>query len=248
MRCMHEAQMHENNCYITLTYADEHVPTGYSLRYPDWQQFMRRVRKHFKATPIRFYMAGEYGDKFERPHFHAILFGIDFNDKQYLRTNHNGDKLYTSATLSRLWKKGIASVGAATFQSAAYVARYVMKKITGDLAATHYTYIDQHGEIHSRQPEFNRMSLKPGIGKTWYDKFKNDVFPSDHVITNGFPSKTPRYYDKQLAKENEQLLLKLKEARNAKQLLSAKDNTPKRLAAKEKVAEAKTKMLKRTLN
>lgn len=248
MRCMHEAQMHEHNCYITLTYSDDKIPTGYSLRYPDWQKFMRRLRKHFKGTTIRFYMAGEYGEQFQRPHFHAILFGLDFNDKQYLRKNHNGDNLYTSATLDHLWGHGLSSVGAATFQSAAYVARYVMKKITGDLATTHYTFIDQHGEIHSRQPEFNRMSLKPGIGKKWYDKYKHDIFPSDHVITSGYPSKTPRYYDKQLKKENPTMLDNLKEKRHAKQLTHAKDNTPRRLAAKEKVAQAQIAMLKRTLD
>jgi len=247
-RCMHEAQMHERNCYITLTYDDTAIPRGYSLTYPHFQKFMRRLRKHFKGQVVRFYMAGEYGDKFERPHFHACIFGVDFDDKQYHRKNQNGDVLYTSATLSRLWPHGFASVGAVTFQSAAYVARYVMKKITGDLAASHYTYVDEHGEIHQRAPEFNHMSLKPGIGKTWYDKFKTDIYPADHVITGGHPSKTPRYYDKLLEKEAPVVLAELKERRKAKAALSKADNTPRRLAAKEIVTAAKVKQLKRTLS
>lgn len=239
--------MHERNCYITLTYDDAHIPRGYTLTYPHFQSFMRRLRKHFKGTTIRFYMAGEYGDQFERPHFHACIFGADFDDKEYYRKNENGDILYTSATLGSLWKHGFSSVGAVTFQSAAYVARYVMKKITGNRAASHYTYVDEHGEIHSRQPEFNQMSRRPGIGAEWIRKFHHDVYPSDYVVTNGHETKTPRYYDKLLKKQQPELLQQLKQRRQDKQRLSAKDNTPKRLAAKAAVTEAKLAFLKRTL-
>lgn len=247
MRCVHEAQCHDENAYVTLTLDDANITPGYSLDYSLFQKFIRRLRKKFK-TPIRYYMAGEYGTKFERPHFHAILFGIDFNDKLFYKKNHQGDKLFTSATLTHLWKHGHASVGAVTFQSAAYVARYVMKKITGDLATTHYTWLDQDGELHSRTPEFNQMSRRPGIGQRWYQRYKSDVYPADHVITNGHPSKTPRYYDKLLKRENPELLEKLKKQRKEKANASWQDNTPRRLAAKEIVAEAKLGKLKRTLS
>lgn len=248
MRCVHEKQQHAENCYITLTYNDQHIRPDYSLHYEDFQKFMRRLRKHFAPAKIRFYMAGEYGESFTRPHFHAILFGIDFADKLFFRKNHNGDNIYTSAALELLWQKGFSSVGAVTFQSAAYVARYVMKKITGDLAASHYTYIDQHGEIHERVPEFNHMSLKPGIGATWYEKFHSDVFPADHCITNGFPSPPPRYYEKKLEQANPDLHEVIKKRRKKRQLLNASDNTPRRLRAKEQVAAAKLAHLKRTLS
>lgn len=247
MRAMHEAQLHEKNAYVTLTLDDHAIPDGNSLDHKQFKLFLRRAVKHFK-TPIRYYMAGEYGEQFGRPHYHAILFGIDFDDKIFYRKNHQGDSLFTSATLTHLWKHGHASVGAVTFQSAAYVARYVMKKITGDLATTHYTWIDQDGVMHSRKPEYNQMSRRPGIGQRWYQRYKSDVYPADHVITNGHPSKTPRYYDKLLKRENPELLDQLKKKRKEKANQSWQDNTPRRLAAKEIVAEAKLRKLKRTLS
>lgn len=247
MRCVHEAQLHDENTYVTLTLDDHNVNQANSLDYSLFQKFMRRLRKK-TGKKIRYYMAGEYGEKFERPHFHAILFGIDFNDKIFKRKNHNGDPLFTSATLDHLWRHGECTIGAVTFQSAAYVARYVMKKITGDLATTHYTWIDEHGEMHNRSPEFNQMSRRPGIGQRWYQRFKSDVFPADHVITNGFPAKTPRYYDKLLKREQPELLEQLKKKRKERANKSWQDNTPRRLAAKEIVAEAKLRKLKRTLS
>ena len=247
MRCMHEAQTHDKNMYVTLTYNDQHIPPGMNLAYKDFQLFMRRLRKTTKEK-IRYYAAGEYGEKFERPHFHAILFGIDMDDKLYKRKNQNGDTLYTSAKLDLLWKNGETTIGAVTFQSAAYVARYVMKKITGDKATTHYTWLDEYGELHSRRPEFNQMSRRPGIGQRWYQQYKRDVYPADHVITNGHPSKTPRYYDKQLKKENPALLEALKKKRKERANESWQDNTQARLDVKEVVAAAKLDKLKRTLS
>lgn len=245
IRCMHEAQMHERNSFITLTYDDEHAPLDYSLKHRHWQLFAKKLRK--KKGPFRFYMCGEYGEQFSRPHYHACLFGIDFDDKEPIlklqtETNHT---LYSSAELASLWKHGHASLGAVTFESAAYVARYVMKKITGDLAASHYTYIDENGEIFERRPEYNQMSRKPGIGKTWIDKYDTDVYPSDQVITRGYPTRPPRYYDQQQEKKNEHMMQQIKARRMAK--LDQKDNTPKRLKAKETVATAKLNQLPRKL-
>ena len=81
MRCLHEAKMHDRNCFVTLTYNNDNVPADRSLNYRDFQLFMKRLRFHFRGVPIRFYMCGEYGEDFGRPHFHACLFGLDFPDK-----------------------------------------------------------------------------------------------------------------------------------------------------------------------
>lgn len=192
--------------------------------------------------PFRFYMCGEYGDQFARPHFHACLFGIDFPDKQPLTQLATDSKIFRSTTLERLWQHGYTSVGAVTFQSAAYVARYVMKKITGDRATFHYTYIDDQGEIHQRTPEYNQMSRRPGLGQAWLKKYKRDVYPADHVITNGHPSQPPRYYDNQLT-ETELKPIKAKRKAN----INYKDQTPARLRAKEQVQQARASFLKRTI-
>lgn len=174
IRCVHESQMHERNCFITLTYSDEFLPPHGGLIYRDFQLFMKRLRKR-TGVPVRFFMCGEYGELDQRPHFHAILFGCDFDDRKYFSKTGSGYKLYTSDLLSELWGMGHCPVGNVTFDSAAYVARYCMKKVTGDLADAHYA-VDTPNGIFQREPEFAHMSLKPGIGSTWLAKYRSDVF------------------------------------------------------------------------
>jgi hypothetical protein len=203
IRCMHEAQLHDRNCFITLTYDDKHIPYDHGLVKADFQKFMKRLRKKYTGQTIRYYMAGEYGSNPEgglgRPHYHAILFGIDFNDK-YIWDKKR--KMYRSENLEKLWNKGYSSLSDVTLKSCAYVARYVMKKINGDLAEEHYKKVDPlTGEIYQIIPEYNAMSLKPGIAYDWYQSFKDDVFPHDYVVHNGHKCKTPAYYMKLLEKE-----------------------------------------------
>lgn len=202
MRCLHEASLYEDNCFLTLTYDDEHLPVDCSLDVSEFQRFMKRLRKEFGAG-IRFYHCGEYGELLKRPHYHAIIFNHDFEDKVLL-TEDNGFKLFSSERLSRLWPFGFCTIGALTFESAAYVARYVVKKVTGDEAESHYG---------GRKPEYSTMSRRPGIGRGWYEKFHSDVFPSDEVIINGRSVKPPRYYDGLLEVSEKELFDRLKAER-----------------------------------
>lgn len=238
--------MHKSNCFITLTYSPENFPSHGSLNYRDFQLFLKRLRK--VAGKVRFYMAGEYGEDFSRPHFHALIFGYDFPDRKPFRALSSGGMLYRSSLLESLWPFGFSSIGDCTFESAAYVARYVMKKITGRQAVTHYEAIDYStGEIVSRVPEFNKMSLKPGIGATWYERYSSDVFPHDRVIVRGVKTKPPRYYDKLLEKQDGFLFDEIKYNRFVDSLNWLSDNTDTRLIAKEIVAKARLSQLKRSL-
>lgn len=248
MRCMHEAQLHEKNCFITLTYDNTHLPSDGSLHYKDFQLFIKRLRKKFGNTRIRYYMAGEYGENFGRPHFHACIFGYDFHDKKLWKRSPSGSMLYRSADLELLWPFGYSSIGDVNFESAAYVARYIMKKVTGHNAKDHYQEIDQDtGEITTRKPEFNKMSLKPGIGYEWYKKYKTDVYPHDYVIIKGKKVKPPKFYDKKYKTdypyEYDEILYK----REINGKLNSEDNTPERLVVKEIVQQAKLQKLKRNL-
>lgn len=203
VRCVHESKMHEFNCFITLTYSPEFLPENENLQYSDFQKFMKRLRKEFSAVRIRFYMCGEYGEHTGRPHYHACLFGVDFADKKPLSKTSSGHLIYQSAVLDKLWPFGHASVGALTFESAAYCSRYIMKKVLGPSADEAYRFVNQStGEIFQRVPEFTKMSLKPGIGRPFYDKFCSDMFPHDRVVVRGSVSKPPRYYAKIYAKDN----------------------------------------------
>lgn len=199
VRCLHESTLHEANCFITLTYDPVNLPPDGSLVVRDFQLFMKRLRKRFAPRKIRFFHCGEYGEEGGRPHYHALLFNWDFPDRRYLKTE-NGNKLYTSAILEELWDKGQSSVGDVTFESAAYVARYIVKKRTGPDAWMYYEEIDfDTGEVlRELKPEYVTMSRRPGIAHNWFEKFKSDVFPDDFVVINGKKVHTPQFYKRKL--------------------------------------------------
>lgn len=217
VRVVHEAQLHEYNSFITLTYAPEHLPYNGSLQKADFQKFMKRLRKRFKSKRIRYYMCGEYGDKLDRPHYHAILFGFDFPDKTIWKRTKSGSTIYRSKILEELWPFGHSSVGSVTYESAAYVARYCMKKLNGDKAQNHYTKCDtETGEMFQIVPEYNAMSLKPAIGKEWFEIYRDDVYPHDYIVIDGKKYKPPAYYDKLLKIASESDFDDIKEARKEK--------------------------------
>ena len=248
MRCLHEAKSHEKNCFITLTYNDENLPRNRSLDYRDFQLFMKKFRKKFGAN-IRFYMCGEYGEKFDRPHFHACIFGFDFSDRKYFKTTGSGSKLYRSEELEKLWKYGYSSLGDVNFESAAYVARYIMKKITGQgKHDMHYKFTElETGEILEKKPEFNKMSLKPGIGYEWYKRFRSDVYPHDYVVINGKKVRPPKYYDLKYAKESPFEWEEVQQKRIDLGKANFEDNTDARLLVKEQITKARLNLLKREL-
>ena len=181
-RCMHEAQLYDDNCFITLTFDEEHLPQDYSLNHDYFQKFMKRLRKEIYPRKVRYFMCGEYGDDTWRPHFHAILFNWDFPDKIKYSVTGNENPYFISEQLYRLWPFGFHLIGELTFETAAYVARYCVKKITGDDAEAHYNRIitdwnEVTGEITfmkevSLLPEYARMSTNPGIGYDWLKKYK----------------------------------------------------------------------------
>lgn len=248
MRCMHEASLHKSNSFITLTYSEDHLPDRGSLHYADFQRFMKRLRKKFAPLRPRFYMCGEYGENFNRPHFHACIFGLDFPDRVLWRKCDSGSRIYRSAVLEALWPFGYCSIGDVTFESAAYVARYCMKKVTGKASDDHYRQVDHDtGEVYNLVSEFNHMSLKPGIGANWLKKFQTDVYPHDYVVINGKKVRPPKYYDKRFAKilpdEWEDIQFK----RESDARLRFEDNTPERLAVREVVTNAALSAFHRNL-
>lgn len=188
-------------------------------------------------TPgLRYYYGGEYGEKYGRPHYHACLFNLDFNDKKLITETDAGYKLYESPTLQRYWPHGQHRIGELTWQSAAYTARYITNKITGDKAKTHYEKIDKEtGEIIRAMPEFNDMSRRPGIARAWIDQYLSDVYPKDNLHIQGREHRPPRYYDKVLDELQPELLEEIKFKRFAEAQRRWEDNTDERLAVQEQV-------------
>lgn len=250
VRVMHEAKMHDESCFVTLTYDEAHLPKDGSLSVEHCQLFLKRLRSRLGKQRIRFFLCGEYGDKLGRPHYHAILFGWTPPDRVLIKGS--GElSLWTSSLLSETWGHGFASFGQVSFDSAAYVANYATKKVVGEKAAQHY---------RGRRPEFLLMSRRPGIGRPWFDAYGSDVFPSDEVIVRGVQCRPPRYYDNLLAVKDPDLLARLKEKReregekleemvlaSGKVVQVAPSNNARRLAVREVVARAKLALKRRNL-
>ncbi len=249
LRCTHEAHHNEDNCFITLTYDDEHLPKDGSVNVKHYQLFMKRLRKKYEPKIIRFFHCGEYGDNFGRPHYHAILFNHDFQDKKQETKNEQGDPLYYSQELTDLWGMGHTVLGAFTFETAAYVSRYIIKKITGPEAGHHYSCIDPYtGEIiYELLPEYTTMSRRPGIGQNWYDRYKNDVFPSDNVIHKGNRHPVPRYYADKYEISNPTAFKAVKRKRILAAKKHAANNTEQRLRVRQIVKESQIQHLKRAI-
>ena len=252
LRCHHESQMHEYNAFITLTYSPEHMPENQSIDKPTIQKFFKRLRKALNDKKIRYFACGEYGEQNNRPHYHAIIFGYDFPDKT-LYSVRNGHSLFRSELLEKIWPYGFAIIGNVSFESAAYVARYVMKKRKGkpDQIDKHgrtneeyYKIVNQEtGEVHDIEPEFCLMSRRPGIGKTWFDTYRGDVEKDYVTLATGGKYKLPKYYDSLLEKEDPFDFMDRKEKR--KENINHEDNTFARLRVKNKVKDAQINQLER---
>ncbi len=274
IRCSHEAQMWDENTFITLTYNDENLPEDKSLNVHHFQKFLKRLRKTRKyeyaldengkkyvTNPIRFLHCGEYGETcpkhdierceicgpIQRPHYHAILFNHEFDDQQPWKLR-NGIQTYLSENLTNLWGKGNTEIGTVTFQSAAYVARYATKKITGDNAHAHYEKLNENtGEVYWVKPEYITMSRRPGLGKKWYDKYKDDLFPEDECVIDGRVMKPPRYYTQIYEREEPEEYKRMIETRKRFFEEHKGDSTSARLDQREKVKRAQASQLTRRI-
>jgi len=261
VRCMHEASLYEDNAFITLTYRKENLPKNGSLDVKHFQDFMKRLREpscwpdetrpYIENRKVRFFHCGEYGEIHLRPHYHACLFNLDFPDKTYWQTV-NGQDYYRSATLEKLWPAGNSMIGQVTFDSAAYVARYITKKITGERADWYYKEENPDtGEVISLKPEYVTMSRGKGIGYGWFEKYKSDLYPDDFVVVPGKNKakkcRIPKYYDQLLEREAPLEFAKIQAKRKVGAHAHEENNTPRRLEVREEVQILKFQRLIRTL-
>lgn len=242
MRCVNEYQTSDFGYFITLTYSDDHLPKDGSLCIRDLQLFFKRLRKKYdKSISFRYFYCGEYGSQTLRPHYHLLLFGdflsdsVEFlSDRQLHSIGKSGLPLYTSSELENLWRLGFCPFGNITFESAAYVARYTLKKVCDDPESDFY---------RSHKKEFVLMSRRPAIGKNWLDLYAKDVYPKDFYTCNGRTVRPPKYYDRlfklRCPEEFDSILQRRKEAIVKNEL----ENSPDRLAAKEVVKSAQIKSL-----
>lgn len=273
-RMMLELEYHDSAYFVTLTYNDDHVPralfsdlhTGeafesLTLCKRDVQLFFKRLRKAFPDDKIRFYLAGEYGSNTFRPHYHAIIFGLHLDDLQVFSKSKQGFCYYSSAKLQRCWSQvltgesyspndhniGFCLVSEVTWETCAYVARYVTKKLTGP-ESSYYEYFNL-------TPPFTLMSRKPGIGRQWYDDHP-DCFDYEYInlktSSGGRKFRPPKYYQKLYEVDEPDAAADMKETRRQmaeaqKQLKLAQTDLSylEMLAVEEQQFHDRTKILMR---
>lgn len=213
LRCVHEASLFEENSFVTLTYDEENLPSDGSLVKAHHQNFIKAVRREFPVKKIRYFMCGEYGSVSLRPHYHFLFFGFDWPDKQSW-CQSSGNQIWRSETLDLLWEKGYCWIGTVTFESAAYVARYCVKKVNGDKAVEQYVRdVDpETGELTMVVPEYIAMSRRPGVGKKWFDRFHGDLY-KDFVTLDGKEYQLPKYYEVELERLDPERWNKMRSAR-----------------------------------
>lgn len=258
-RMMLELQDHESSFFVTLTYDDLHIPTSdfpnpdgevkqsFTLKKRDFQLFMKRLRDYYSGQKIRFYASGEYGSNTHRPHYHAILFGLKLDDLIPFGRSSKGFSYYRSPSLEKLWPFGFVMVCDVSWDTCAYVARYVTKKLNGDMA-----------DFYSRlniEKEFSLMSRKPGIGRNYYDTHP-DIFKYKYINVStrdgGREIKPSRYYEK-LFELDQPDLFKVYKANKMKSASAhfnletdlSSLNYPQLLSVKQDVKEKRIKSLRR---
>lgn len=267
IRCVHESKQYERNSFLTLTYNDENLPEDRNINKSEIQLFMKKLRKKMGKN-IRFYACGEYGvacrncgesrikcncgnwvEWLGRPHYHICLFNCEFEDKELFKSR-GGYNTYRSEKLEQIWDKGYSIIGDLTFESAAYVARYVTKKMNNKKAEEHYEEVDKRtGEIKYRNPEFALMSRGgkdgKGIGHGWYEEFKNDIYNQDFVLIGGKKMRPPKYYDNKYEIENPNDWHKIRKKRKDLIDIENGDNSFERLRVRENIKTRQSKLLKR---
>jgi hypothetical protein len=208
VRCHHESTLHEYNCVLTLTFDEDNISKNGSLNKEDPVNFVKRLRTfisrskdlktkypHLYKKKISYLYCGEYGEKFQRPHYHIIIFGFDFPDKIYLKDSKSGDQMFTSKMLESLWTYGFHTIGQMSMASAMYCASYVTKFVTMDERADIYTN-KQTGEI--MQPEFGHGSRRPALGLNWLKQYSQEIATHNSIIIANQTYRIPRYYLKKM--------------------------------------------------
>lgn len=276
---MHEVKLHHNSVFLTLTLDDKKnkgmfpYPLSPQEFHRPFQLFMKRVRKAREvmtwdlgtnrrkvvSPQISYFMCGEYGELFQRPHWHAIVFGIDFPDMKIFKTNPFD--LYRSAELERLWPAGHSSIGPVNKETAQYVAGYCVSR---DDRPEHEKYSRLvGGQVVQVAPEYGRMSLRPAIGLRHMERFHNEVSVRDAAIVNGREFRPPKYYDRLLRGSmsydrergfysprdglDPERFKEIKAARAAFSLELAKDSSPSRLRVAETVVKSRMALKRRLL-
>lgn len=259
------------SCFLTLTYSDKYYPKNGCLKeaQPDIQKFIKRLRArhpeiaHYDedgklVSDIRFFYSGEYTPTSQRPHWHIIVYGYDFPDKEPIELSDSGKILYHSKELEfynagkpPLWNLGIHRIGDVEYDSIRYVAKYITKKLDGvqaheinegDFLRYYERFIPDTSEIVTVSPEYCETPRRPGLGHDFLVKYWDEIYPSESIVFNKEnPQRTTKYFDKLLEDINPDLLEKVINDRRNYVLNTQEEHSKERMDTKEGITKRKHK-------
>lgn len=209
LRLTYEQRSWSTSTFLTLTYDETNVPV--SISGPRMTTFIKDLRRRLDYRglgKIKFFGVGEYGEKKGRPHYHLIVYGGPFAYSRECEKepSRSGGAQWTNEHIAAVWTEGRHRLSEVTFESAAYVARYALKKVTGTAASSHY------GE---KLPEF--MQCSNGLGRLHFDRWKEDIYPAGSVIKDGREIQAPKYFDRLIEKFCPELWAETKKEREKTQ-------------------------------
>lgn len=226
-RALAEASLYPSNWFLTLTYSPEHLPPHGALQHRDWQLFAKRVRRSLGS--FRYLMCGEYGPQTLRPHYHALLFGLDLPDAE--RTGmRRGHSVFRSKRLEQAWGLGLLELGSVSPMSARYCAGYVLKDTRQPSRV-----IEETGEVVSLPAPYGRMSLKPGLGDAWIRRYYPEVFAHGACYSADKRFRIPDRF-KHILDGIDPVAYESLQAESIEQASRSPDNTRERLAVRESLA------------
>lgn len=193
LRMYHELSITPHSSFITLTYDDYYLPPNGTLVKEDAQKFMKRLRKSIEPKKIRYFLVGEYGEKTQRPHYHAILYGHGLSlDERYAVMNSWS---YCDWHQPSIRQHSFGLVEPASIQ---YVAGYCQKKLYGE----------EEQLIYKDTGRINPFKLcSQGIGRAYADQHQDILQYAEHQTIRGMTHTMPRYYIKRLNLDVERLKL-----------------------------------------
>lgn len=269
-----EAEQWKDNWFLTITYDNEHLPEaapaineetgeemdpnpGGTLKPTDLTNFLKRLRTYYERkynhTGIRFMACGEYGSGSGRAHYHAICFNLPIRQENmsFHEYNENYEALWRCPELEEIWGKGMIVAAEVNWNTCAYVARYITKKVGMPADKEHYKNL-------GLEPEFFRMSRRPGIGRQYYEEHKEELYKTDQVLIKKYgggilKAKPPKYYDRLYDLENPEKMEEIKKERKKKAEIISKSKfnqttlyKKQQLKTEEETKQAKAKELQRT--
>jgi hypothetical protein len=136
LRLMHERAYYDHSGFFTFTFSDvglanrEVAPWRMysSVDRAELVKLMKRLRAKVAPRRLKYFAVGEYGEKYCRPHYHAIIFGEDISTVDWTMEGTDPKYGIPYGSLPE-WPYGHTYIGTVETDSCRYVAEYLQKEM-----------------------------------------------------------------------------------------------------------------------